>query len=236
MNQLNTPLTDAEMDELDAFLHNRGHEAYEAEHGTGDYDEGILDISELDGFLTAIVSGPEMILPSRWIPEVWGDVEPEWETAEAFERIFTMMNRHMNGIVAALMDPDFEFEPIFLEHEVEGKRHLIVDEWCVGYMKGVNISLQSWQDADDEIAEQLGAILLFAGETGWKILKDLPIDEVVKLQDVIPGAVRHIHSYWLEQRRDEPSSQPVVRGSSKVGRNDPCPCGSGKKFKKCCLH
>jgi preprotein translocase subunit SecA len=27
--------------------------------------------------------------------------------------------------------------------------------------------------------------------------------------------------------------QQVVRSSAKVGRNDPCPCGSGKKFKKC---
>ncbi|MCL4854584.1 MAG: SEC-C domain-containing protein, partial [Bryobacteraceae bacterium] len=28
-------------------------------------------------------------------------------------------------------------------------------------------------------------------------------------------------------------SQPVLKGK-KVGRNDPCPCGSGKKYKKCC--
>ena len=28
---------------------------------------------------------------------------------------------------------------------------------------------------------------------------------------------------------------PYVRGTQKVGRNDPCPCGSGKKFKKCCM-
>jgi len=27
---------------------------------------------------------------------------------------------------------------------------------------------------------------------------------------------------------------PFVREASKTGRNDPCPCGSGKKFKKCC--
>ncbi|GAF75123.1 unnamed protein product, partial [marine sediment metagenome] len=26
----------------------------------------------------------------------------------------------------------------------------------------------------------------------------------------------------------------IIRGQPKVGRNDPCPCGSGKKFKKCC--
>ena len=31
-----------------------------------------------------------------------------------------------------------------------------------------------------------------------------------------------------------PKSGPVVRDKPKVGRNDPCPCGSGKKFKKCC--
>ena len=30
------------------------------------------------------------------------------------------------------------------------------------------------------------------------------------------------------------AKQPVKRGSPRIGRNDPCPCGSGKKFKKCC--
>ncbi|HEU4364364.1 MAG TPA: preprotein translocase subunit SecA [Candidatus Krumholzibacteria bacterium] len=33
--------------------------------------------------------------------------------------------------------------------------------------------------------------------------------------------------------QDRPSGKPVVRGEEKVGRNDPCPCGSGKKYKKC---
>ena len=33
---------------------------------------------------------------------------------------------------------------------------------------------------------------------------------------------------------EEPGQQPVRRGEPKVGRNDPCPCGSGKKYKKCC--
>lgn len=28
--------------------------------------------------------------------------------------------------------------------------------------------------------------------------------------------------------------EPYVRGGEKVGRNQPCPCGSGKKFKRCC--
>jgi hypothetical protein len=28
--------------------------------------------------------------------------------------------------------------------------------------------------------------------------------------------------------------EPIVRETPKIGRNDPCPCGSGKKYKKCC--
>ncbi|HFB66927.1 MAG TPA: YecA family protein [Aeromonadales bacterium] len=35
---------------------------------------------------------------------------------------------------------------------------------------------------------------------------------------------------------EEPQILPFVRSNKKIGRNDPCPCGSGKKFKKCCLH
>ena len=31
-----------------------------------------------------------------------------------------------------------------------------------------------------------------------------------------------------------PRPEPVRREAPKVGRNDPCPCGSGKKFKQCC--
>lgn len=32
-----------------------------------------------------------------------------------------------------------------------------------------------------------------------------------------------------------PKTRPVVRDTKKIGRNDPCPCGSGKKYKNCCL-
>jgi uncharacterized protein YchJ len=53
-------------------------------------------------------------------------------------------------------------------------------------------------------------------------------------------------SAWREEpprpaaeRRDdffEPKLHPIEREQKKVGRNDPCPCGSGKKFKKCCMN
>ena len=39
---------------------------------------------------------------------------------------------------------------------------------------------------------------------------------------------------WYFVDASDPTKQPVVRHEPKVGRNDPCPCGSGKKYKKCC--
>jgi len=38
----------------------------------------------------------------------------------------------------------------------------------------------------------------------------------------------------LPLRSPEPSARPTIRPKAKVGRNQPCPCGSGKKFKRCC--
>ena len=39
---------------------------------------------------------------------------------------------------------------------------------------------------------------------------------------------------WVYSGSVQPKGQTVRRETPKVGRNDPCPCGSGKKFKKCC--
>lgn len=62
------PLTDEELDALEETLLDYGN------------DDSVLGVSELDGFFTAIVSGPELIPPSRWLPALWGgaDKQPEW--------------------------------------------------------------------------------------------------------------------------------------------------------------
>lgn len=40
----------------------------------------------------------------------------------------------------------------------------------------------------------------------------------------------------LEIRKAHAKSKTVVKHEEKIGRNDPCPCGSGKKYKKCCMN
>jgi preprotein translocase subunit SecA len=57
--------------------------------------------------------------------------------------------------------------------------------------------------------------------------------------DEIEEAFQRKKRRELDQARmagsgDSQPVQQVVRGAAKIGRNDPCPCGSGKKYKKCC--
>ncbi len=45
---------------------------------------------------------------------------------------------------------------------------------------------------------------------------------------------RRLEGLWYFYDAQTPPSRPVVRDRPKVGRNEPCPCGSGLKYKKCC--
>lgn len=232
MQNLFTSLTDQELEELEEFLLNR----IDADVDTIDMDEGIFDISTLDGFFTAIVSGPELIQPSRWMPALWGDFEPEWETEKDFELIVSLLMRHMNSIASHLMNEPESFEPLFMQREVEGNTYIIVDEWCYGYMKGVDLALAQWNIDGMDMAIMLLPIKIFGTEDGWVKLDGMDKQEIENVRNAITPNVREIQAYWLARREESPGRSPIRHDKPRVGRNDLCPCGSGKKYKKCCLH
>jgi hypothetical protein len=83
------------------------------------HDDSILDVSELDGFFAALACAPDTILPSRWLPAIWGGEEqsPVWpneeEIGEFTRAVFALYNEVMQG-----MNEDV-YEALFLEREVE---------------------------------------------------------------------------------------------------------------------
>ena len=219
------PLTDEQLDFLDETLLKYGN------------DDSILGVSELDGFLTAIVSGPDMIPPSRWFPELWGGGgnEPEWETDKELKLFMKLVMQHMNDKATTLMnEPDY-FEALFLTNPKSDTPVLIAEEWCFGYMRGVELG--DWPTLPKEIGNYLAAIALHGQEESFDELKALSLEAHQQTVANIEPAVRKLHAYWLAQRTPhaEPTQTPA-RSMVKVGRNEPCPCGSGKKFKQCCLH
>ena len=195
MLNLDNPLTDEELHILDRFLLNR----FEDDSDTEDKDEGVLGISELDGMFTAIVSGPELIEVALWLPAVWGDFEPEWDTPEDATVIMNLMIRHMNGIAATLQDDAEEFEPLFMESREDEQTYIVVDEWCEGYLRGMDLAADLWEEAGAEMETLTAPILAFTSASDWDVDKQ-DAAYADELMEAIAPNVREIHDWWLERR------------------------------------
>jgi len=216
-------LTDKEIDELEQFLFK---------------DSGLdipMTMSEIDGLLTAVVIGPVFPPPSQWIPLVWGgDDEPEFSSQAQAERIMGLLMQHMNSLSRQLQEAADEFEPMLLvDLDEDEKPVTIADHWCIGFMAGVDIDANAWQ----EVEELLLPVVMFASEPGDAVLdKELETNSEYWIEKLGP-IVTVVHRHFLAHRtRDRAGAKTIVNTEPKAGRNDPCPCGSGRKYKKCCLH
>jgi len=133
--------------------------------------------------------------------------------------------------MARLEEHDFEIVP----HRMACALALLGDP------DSLTKAAEYWQEnAHDpeafEVAETLYTIYRLRGE-------EPPILEPIRdqmLEDEAHRASAHermaqLNEQWKRKKRLEQISLPAVRNTPKTGRNDPCPCGSGKKYKKCCL-
>lgn len=233
-SRIMTPLSDEEMDELDHFLMSEA---------TSD-DTMMLDT--LDGYLTAIIVGPTTLSMSQWMSGIWGAREedaPAFETMEQAQRIMDLIMRHYNGIIWSLRrDPD-TFELLFSTTTYTDNPHEFIDGemWAYGFMQGVELCVQDWQPLldDPQGKEWLRPLMLLGTEeisaevvllTRWPAQRE-------DLAKQIPASVAAIYRYWLPLREavyERLVATTMQRSQPKVGRNDPCPCGSHKKFKRCC--
>ena len=112
-----------------------------------DYDEladwlehrriGITDIVELEGFLTALVIGPNAVSPIVWLPKVWGGRKPKFTDLAEMNRFVALVMGLFNDIVFCFEQAPQEFQPNFYESKVKGRRIIIVDEWCWGFLERI---------------------------------------------------------------------------------------------------
>ena len=169
--------------------------------------------------------------------------EPKFvETREGeFQRFFPLVIQHMNNNSTVLMECPENFEGLFPQREVDGKIFRVVDDWCEGYLKGVDMDHDGWMKAPKKIIEEhLSVMHVFGSGEHDDRLDQLSADGIRTLQDKVEKGAIAMHAYFLQLRSCAPPS-PVfnkpapISVSPSVGRNAPCPCGSGKKYKKCCL-
>ncbi len=192
----------------------------------------IANVSGLDGYLAAVACAPGVLLPSQWMPALWGGDEhaPEWDTMEEAQKFLGALLTMANDISRLLAQG--RFEPILLG-DPEDKGHTVAHDWCLGFLQGV----KCWpplSGRDREVLEEALVLpAVFVTEEGAGALDKIGEAEVAALVDAIAAIVHQLYDHF--SIRVSLASVPA-RAGRKVGRNDPCPCGSGKKFKHCCLH
>lgn len=235
-------LSDAEVDELDDFLMSAG------------MLENSMDISTLDGFFAALVLNPDVIVPSEYLPWIWdmkdGEDTPAFASPEQADRILQLVMRYYNGVLIAI-DRD-SFAPLLYTLEQEdGNEFFDAEGWCMGFMQGVFLFFDPWKEVFEKYPEFLAPMVLLGTQQGWEML-DHSSDDAQAIQNAcnsIADAVAALYNHFRVQREAVRQGQlskhgqqsgllddamDVFDASFQAEGNAKCPCGSGKKFEKCC--
>lgn len=195
-----------------------------------------MSLDKLQGFLCAVISAPDAIPPSRWMPEVFKS-ETGHESMERVQEFMALVIRFYNGVALELGENrNIELD---LKSRLDGDLGLDYQTWCEGYILGWGLSAEEWLSPGNEPLKKLTfPILLLSGafkeEAERRGRKYLPDDEYAKLQqecaDSLSKVIAGIYRYWHTGMKPVPTK----RETPKVGRNEACSCGSGQKFKQCC--
>jgi len=177
-------------------------------------------------------------MPSEWLPLVWGggddDAAPVFESPEHAERLVGLVMQHYNATANDLNRG--RFAPVF---DVD-KRHdeVLWELWIDGFEKAMQLRSQSWAeiaDGDEDTRTALAGLIMLADMNRGD--SKLPEAEARNLAGIAPDLIAYgvptLNAWRISQHGASQPGAPAPP-STKVGRNQPCPCGSGKKYKKCC--
>jgi uncharacterized protein len=184
-----------DLDALDAFL------------TSGRAPEDSMAFSGLDGFLAGIAAGPELILPSEWLPVVWGGGEPAFgSTEEASTVLGTIMGRY-NEIVRTLGTAPDEFDPAFWEGPDDGG--VVVTDWAAGFLDAIMLRPKAWEPLvrHSEAGAFVLPLLVLGADDPERLpfgVRPPPKEQVEALHaigaEIVPDCVVGIHGFWRERR------------------------------------
>lgn len=172
--------------------------------------QGLLAGSEerIAGFFTALAVGP-MLMPSAWTPMLFGEME--WQSLDLAQDAMTLAIEAYNNIVGELA------------HGLV-RADLFGAEWALGFMLAVILASDAWKalgDRDPDLQPAMEPIGRLAQGEQYK-------------DSQLLTSIFRIGECWRNQPPYGVAQTPFRRTQAKVSPNAPCPCGSGKKYKRCC--
>lgn len=225
-------------------------EALEAFLTSPERSPGTLSLGELHGFLFTITSAPELVPFPEVFDFIFDGDETVFESSEEAERvlgaIMALYNDINEGVLAGA--PKLPSGIVFADDPMDNFEPGPLSDWARGFAAGHGWLEESWDlELPDEVEEELAATImvlsLFAsremaerfaeeGEPDEPSVESLASTSARLFEDAVASYAGIGRSIY--QARREVEAAVPVRADPRPGRNDPCPCGSGRKFKKCC--
>jgi uncharacterized protein len=216
----------------------------------------VLTYRQVLGFFFALACAPEMAPPSEWIQFVLGEDDPEFEDERQVAEVMGALMGLYNEVNAGVLERD-----VSLPRECAFRDDLMsnlepgapIGEWCEGFRAGHVWLEESWErylvgDMEDELSACLLTLVFFSSR---KIAEEIAADgggadrtvedAAATFRRLFEGAMRSyahmgrsiFEALYEAEEEGRLAPEPHV-APEPIGRNDPCRCGSGKKFKKCC--
>lgn len=195
--------------------------------------EDGMSLSQLDGYLCGVATSPDPIAPDEWLPLIWGGDDFDVPSVDLAEFTALVTQRH-DEINAELTEG--RYEPLY-EIDDDDEADVLWEIWIIGFEAAMTLRLGAWEKLlkshqESQAQEAAFAIMSLLGAT------DPDQDEAEQndpefaafIKDA-PRIIPDIVAALYRAHRLTPPQTPIR--SDAVGRNDPCPCGSGLKYKRC---
>lgn len=221
--ELRQPLSDEELERLEASL---------ARHPNS------MTLEMLDGFFAALVCSPELVLPSVCMPYVLGADDEKMADLEDVQTFYELVTRHWNSVARSL-NTGKPYDMVLVSSEDKCDYG---NDWAAGFLQGVQIGGEGWERLIEDDEHGGIFVLIFAlihEHDPDPDLRPEPIGEEQRssMFATISTLLPSVYKYFEAERRNggpyKIQRQIPVR-KTKIGRNDPCPCGSNRKYKHCC--
>lgn len=188
----------------------------------------------LHGFFTALVCSPTLIMPSKYMPVIWGEGNiPKYQSMEEVMRFHQTCSDLWNSIASKLHNN----KTITFPSTMESKDYLV--DWLEGFLYAADCLPDDWKILAKDKEASVLLVLIISMHQKYKEDENIDLDK----DDILwlTKSINHIYDFFLALRTKhnfKPNNfydSVELSSTRKIKRNDKCPCGSGKKYKKCCI-
>ena len=170
-----------------------------------------MDLSTLDGFIAAALAGPEGIELAEVLPLMLGQEEPGQELSFASEaeadELVALIAQHWRDTAHTLANHPEDYQPIVYaqtlaseddESDDEDEELSVIDDWCCGFIRGLQVQDDLFGQLTDELKDLLGPVFLYGTVEGAEELERMQLsnEQHESIAEARPAIVTAVYGHF----------------------------------------